>query len=122
MIQLTTLPHFHYQQLLFKTAFWAVAEIWLGFLGIDDLADYSEFLLGQDLTLAQKNNRTVESAKIHPVFCQKINDTCPVKATEIQLNSCSIENDYLYYYSTFKNKCVKVKAFCIKAELLSQLI
>ena len=27
-----------------KTTLWLVAEIWFDFLGIDDLADYSEFI------------------------------------------------------------------------------
>jgi hypothetical protein len=122
MIQLTLTISFQYQRLIFKTAFWAIAEVWLSLLGIDDLADYSEFLLDQDLLLHQKNHRTVEAGKIHPVFCKQINETCPVKVVQVHLDSCSIDNDHFYYYSTFKNKCLKVKSFCIKAELLSQIV
>ena len=33
-----------WQKLLVKTTVWLVAEIWLNFLGIDNLADYSEFI------------------------------------------------------------------------------
>ena len=33
-----------WKKLLVKTTFWLVAEIWFGFLGIDNLADYSEFV------------------------------------------------------------------------------
>ncbi len=33
-----------WQKLLVKTTLWLVAEIWLNFLGIDNLADYSEFI------------------------------------------------------------------------------
>jgi hypothetical protein len=32
-------------RLLFKIAFWLFAEIALTFVGLDDMADYSEFLL-----------------------------------------------------------------------------
>ena len=34
----------HWNKLLWKTILWLVAEIYLNFLGIDDLADYSEFI------------------------------------------------------------------------------
>ena len=33
-----------WKKLLVKTTLWLVAEIWFNFLGIDDLADYSEFI------------------------------------------------------------------------------
>ncbi len=33
-----------WQKLLVKITLWVVAEIWLNFLGIDNLADYSEFI------------------------------------------------------------------------------
>lgn len=33
-----------WKKLLVKTTFWLVAEIWFGFLGIDNFADYSEFV------------------------------------------------------------------------------
>ncbi|MGK7945034.1 MAG: hypothetical protein AB4058_11255 [Microcystaceae cyanobacterium] len=122
MILLTLLTSFQYQRLIFKTTFWAVAEIWLSLLGIDDLADYSEFLLDQDKLLYEKNHRTVESGKTHRIFCKQINETCPVKVVQVQIDSCLIDNDYFYYYTTFKNKCLKVKSFCMKAELLSQIV
>ena len=35
--------------LLFKTTVWLVAEILLNFLGLDDLADYSEFLFEKNV-------------------------------------------------------------------------
>lgn len=34
-----------WQKLLVKISFWLAAEILLNLLGIDDLADYSEFLI-----------------------------------------------------------------------------
>ena len=33
-----------WQKLLFKTSFWLATEIILNLVGIDDLADYSEFV------------------------------------------------------------------------------
>ena len=39
----------HWQKLFLKIVFWLSAEIALTCLGLDDLADYSEFLL-QDRT------------------------------------------------------------------------
>ena len=38
----------HWQKGLAKVAVWLVAEISLNFLGIDDLADYSEFIFERD--------------------------------------------------------------------------
>lgn len=122
MIQPTYFPKYYNNKFLLKTTFWAVTEVWLTFLGMDDLADYSEFLLSQYLALSQKNYKPSDSSTVIPIFCEQINETCPVKATHIQPNSCSIENDYFYSYPTFKHKCLKVKNFCVKAEVLSQII
>ena len=36
-----------WKKLLVTTTLWLVAEIWLNFLGIDDLADYGEFIFEQ---------------------------------------------------------------------------
>lgn len=33
-----------WKKLLVKTTFWLVAKIWFGFLEIDNLVDYSEFV------------------------------------------------------------------------------
>ncbi|MEL7352804.1 MAG: hypothetical protein AAF171_10345 [Cyanobacteria bacterium P01_A01_bin.116] len=33
-----------YRSLLFRIVIWAAAEVLLGYLGVDDLADYSDFL------------------------------------------------------------------------------
>ncbi|WP_019509584.1 hypothetical protein [Pleurocapsa sp. PCC 7319] len=34
-----------WKKLLLKISLWLVTEIWLSFLGIDNLADYSEYVL-----------------------------------------------------------------------------
>ena len=38
-----------YRQLFFELLIWLAAEILLGFLGLDDLADYGEYLYGECL-------------------------------------------------------------------------
>ena len=38
-----------WKKLLAKTIVWLAAEILLNFLGIDDLADYSEFIFERDI-------------------------------------------------------------------------
>ena len=38
------MKNINWQKLLVKISFWLVAEIILNLLGIDDLADYSEFV------------------------------------------------------------------------------
>ena len=40
-----------WKKLLVKTTLWLVAEIWLNFLGIDNLADYSEFIFERHETV-----------------------------------------------------------------------
>ena len=40
--------HFKWKKLLVKTLIWLAAEIYLSLLGLDTLADYSEFILIRD--------------------------------------------------------------------------
>lgn len=42
-----------YRQLMMELVIWLLAEILLGFLGMDNLADYSEYLKGQDTVFLQ---------------------------------------------------------------------
>jgi hypothetical protein len=37
-----------WKKLLVKIILWLVAEIWFNFLGIDNLADYSEFIFARN--------------------------------------------------------------------------
>ncbi len=41
------------KKLLLKTVVWLVAEILLNFLGLDNLADYSEFIFDRDVVVCQ---------------------------------------------------------------------
>lgn len=45
-----------WQQLIIKIFFWLLVEIIFTSIGIDDLADYSEFLLMPKVTLSYKNS------------------------------------------------------------------
>lgn len=40
-----------WKKLLITITLWVATEIWLNLLGIDDLADYSEFIFAQHLTV-----------------------------------------------------------------------
>lgn len=108
------------RKFLFKLVFWAVGEVWLGMIGIDDFADYNDFLLDQDLELLKKNHRTVKLSGSNPMFCEKINDSCPIKVMVTKKDSH--DKSYLCSSETFNKRCLKLKHFCIKAEILSKLL
>ena len=38
-----------WKKLLLTTTFWLATEIWFNFLGIDEIADYSEFIFKQQV-------------------------------------------------------------------------
>jgi hypothetical protein len=48
--------HIHWKKLVFTTTLWLVTEIILNFLGLDNLADYSEFLFGRNVNPGQSLN------------------------------------------------------------------
>ncbi|WP_198954008.1 MULTISPECIES: hypothetical protein [Moorena] len=41
-----------YKKLLARTTLWLLLEIWLNFLGLDNLADYSEFIFENNFSRA----------------------------------------------------------------------
>lgn len=41
----------HWKKLLIKTTVWLAAEILLNLLGFDNIADYSEFIYEQEVTV-----------------------------------------------------------------------
>jgi hypothetical protein len=43
-----------WKKLLFKVTVWLVAEIYLNLLGLDNLADYSEFLFERNVVVANQ--------------------------------------------------------------------
>ncbi len=105
---------------VFKTMFWMMGEILLNLLGLDNVADYSEFLFGQELELLKKNNRTVKLSSLKPKFCSKISDNCPVNEVAFQFSESPLE-DCISHHTVFVQKCSKIKHSCIKASLFSDL-
>lgn len=99
-----------WRQFVYKTGVWLAAEIWLNAIGIDDLADYSEFVFAQDLYLNEKNRLTVKIAEYPPQFCLQINDFCPLPGAAIKLNDESCDRQA----ETVKNKCQQLNEPCIK--------
>ena len=41
-----------WKKLLVRTILWLALEIWLNFLGLDDVADYSEFIFEKHVTVS----------------------------------------------------------------------
>lgn len=102
-----------WQKLFQRVGFWLAAEILLNLLGLDNLADYSEFIFDQDWELDQKNHRTVKISAFPPEFCIKINENCPIPGTIIK--DFKLHKDSNCYRSNvLKNKCKKLKNPCIK--------
>lgn len=46
----------HWKKLVFTTTLWLVTEIILNLLGLDNLADYSEFVFGRNVNQGQSLN------------------------------------------------------------------
>lgn len=104
----------------FKTAFWMMGEVLLNLIGLDNVADYSEFLFGQELELSKKNHKTVKLSCLKPKYCPKINETCPVDEVALQFSESPLE-DCITHHGIFFKKCAKIKHYCIKASLFSDL-
>ena len=56
-----------WQKLLVKTTLWLIAEIWLNFLGMDNLADYSEFIFERN-EIVQPMLTTVARGKLKYIY------------------------------------------------------
>ena len=107
-----------WKQVVYKTGIWLAAEIWLNLIGLDNIADYSEFIFAQDVTLNKKNRRTVKVIEYPPQFCPQINDFCPVPGTitkpiDIEHDSCNAKAEI------FNHKCRQLIEPCIKVMCLT---
>ena len=107
-----------WQQVLCKTGVWLAVEVWLNIIGLDNMADYCEFLFTQDLDLNLKNRRTVKITESTPQFCPKISNFCPLPGTITKLVDIQGNSDKSQA-AIFKNKCQKLKEPCIKVMCLS---
>lgn len=105
-----------WKRVVYKTGVWLVAEIWLNLIGLDNIADYSEFVFAADVGLNLNNHRTFKITEYPPQFCSQIDDFCPVpRATTkpialryFELNSCSAKAEI------FKHKCQQLLKPCLK--------
>ncbi|VEP17366.1 conserved hypothetical protein [Hyella patelloides LEGE 07179] len=102
-----------WKNLVSKTGVWLAAEIWLNLIGIDDIADYSEFLFSQNLDSNLKNRRTVKVSENSPQFCHHIDDFCPMprivtKPKVLKKDSHSPKKEI------FKDKCRELVKPCLK--------
>lgn len=50
----------HWKKLLVRIIFWLFTEIWFGSLGIDNLADYSEFVFEKSEVVQTHYSRSFE--------------------------------------------------------------
>ncbi len=89
------------------------AEIWLNVIGLDNIADYSEFIFTQDLYLNEKNRRTVKITEYPPQFCPQIDDFCPIPGTVTQPQDLEAIGDRAKT-KILKNKCQQLSKPCIK--------
>ena len=109
-----------WKQVVYKTGIWLAAEIWLNVIGLDNIADYSEFVFAQDLALSKKNRRTVKIIEYPPQFCHQIDDFCPIpgtttKSIDIEHDSCKFKTEIL------ETKCQKLTEPCVKVMCLTAI-
>ncbi|HHP7229442.1 MAG TPA: hypothetical protein ACFCUY_01115 [Xenococcaceae cyanobacterium] len=107
-----------WQRVISKTGVWLAFEIWLNLIGLDNIADYSEFIFAQDLDLRVKNRKIVKIAEYPPQFCPQIADFCPIpgsttKPTDLEEASSQAKAEI------FKNKCQQLANPCLKIVCLT---
>jgi hypothetical protein len=107
-----------WKQVFYKTGVWLAAEIWLNLIGLDNIADYSEFIFAQDLELNKKNRRTVKVVEYPPQFCPQIDDFCPIPGTLTQPKDLEKNRDRTSA-KIFKTKCQQLSKPCIKIMCLA---
>ncbi len=102
-----------WRKVVYKTGVWLAAEIWLNLIGLDNIADYSEFIFAQDSELNKKNRRTVKVIEYPPQFCPQIDDFCPLPGTLNQPKDLEKNSDRAKV-EIFKTKCQQLTKPCIK--------
>ncbi len=105
---------------VYKTGFWLAAEVWLNLIGLDDIADYGEFIFAQDFLLNAKNRRTVKVTEYPPQFCFQIEDFCPIPGTvskpiDLTKDSCKKKAEI------FATKCQQLTKPCLKILCLTSI-
>ena len=92
---------------------WLTTEVLLNLIGLDNFADYSEFLLANDLELYKKNHRTVKITEFPPQFCPQIAENCPIPGTVIKIPDLQA-NFRSSKIQVLQQKCRKLNRVCIK--------
>lgn len=69
-----------WKKILFKAMIWLTAEIFLNFIGLDDLADYSEFIFEKTVRDPRISIINVASVRESNIFWNLLN-TYPVLKT-----------------------------------------
>ena len=111
-----------WKQAVYKTGVWLAAEIWLNLIGLDNIADYSEFIFAHDLdlNLNLKNHRIVTIIEYLPQFCPLINEFCPIAITVKTITDLE-RNDLIVKVGIFRNKCQKLAKPCLKLVCLTSI-
>ena len=102
-----------WKQFVYKIGVWLAAEICLNLIGLDNIADYSEYIFAQDLDLKLKNRRTVKITEYPPQFCPQINDFCPIPGTVTKPSDLE-QHSYSTKVEILNNKCQKLTETCLK--------
>lgn len=102
-----------WKKVAYKTGVWLAVEIWLNVIGLDNIADYSEFIFAQDLNLNRQNRRTVKIIEYPPQFCPEIDDFCPIPGTATKPINLQANGDRTKL-EIFTNKCQQLTKPCIK--------
>ncbi len=110
-----------WQKVVCKTGIWLAAEIWLNLMGLDNIADYGEFLLALEGDLNLKNRRTVKINEYPPQFCPKIEHLCPLPGTVTHPTDL-IEHGCTAQAEIFANKCQQLAEPCLKISCLATKI
>ncbi|NEO34103.1 MAG: hypothetical protein F6K36_27605 [Symploca sp. SIO3C6] len=63
-----------WKNICFKVTAWLVSEVVLNLLGLDDLADYSEFVFDLEVTIA---NNHPQITLVFPPECPQFNHALP---------------------------------------------
>lgn len=100
-----------WKKAVYKTGIWFAAEIWLNIIGLDNIADYSEFIFAHNLDLQKKNRLTVKIAEYPPQFCPQIDDFCPIPGTVT--NPVNVASDR-HKAEIIAKKCQQLYQPCIK--------
>ncbi len=110
-----------WQKVVYQTGIWLAAEIWLNLVGLDNIADYCEFLLSLDGDLNLKNRRMVKVNEYPPQFCPKIDNICPLPGVATQPIDL-LEHGCTAKAELFANKCRKLTEPCLKIMCLGNNI